>query len=238
MGKFLRTVDNSTGRIASRIIDKIQGIILQKINSQASYNYLMNHLGNGMIIPYNSMSISPRAMMVIINHILINDIKTIVEFGSGISTIFLNNLSKKNNLSLNITSVDHDGSWQKKIKEKYNLEQVKFIHAPQKGVIKFKGSDFIWYEQTAMGGIDKSAVDFVIIDGPIGEKSLYERAGAFEFFKSELNRKSFSCLMDDTNFKELKEVMAQYCPQATVYQDFSIYIPGNKYNIEPVLFAK
>ena len=96
MGKLFTIVDNSTGKIISRFIAKNQGLILQKITSQASYNYLMSHLSGDMIIPYNSWSISPRAMMVIINHILINDVKDIVEFGTGISTIFLNNLSKKN----------------------------------------------------------------------------------------------------------------------------------------------
>lgn len=229
MGKF---------KIADKVTDKIQGLILQKISSGASFNYLMNNLSNGLIIPYTSWGISPRTMMVIINHILINDIKNIVEFGSGTSTIFLNNLSKKNNLSLSITSVDHDQNWQKNIKEKYNVDHVNFVYAPLNNAMKFKSSKFNWYATEALKGIDKLNVDFIIVDGPIGENSPYERAGAFEFFKSELNRKNFSCLLDDTNVKACKEIMNHYCPGAQDYSEFCISGAGIKYGIEPVLFRK
>ena len=238
MGKLFTALDKGTGKILSRSVEKIQGLILQKVSSAASFNYLVNQLSDGLIIPYNSWSLSPRAMMLIINHILINDVKNIVEFGSGISTIFLNNLSKKNNLRLNIISVDHDDNWQKTIKEKYNVAGVNFVHAPLKSTMKFKNSDFTWYDNEVLKAIDKSNVDFVIVDGPIGKKSPYERAGAFEFFRSELERKNFSCFLDDTNVKELKEIMNHYYPGAQDYTEFCISGSGVKYEVEPVLFRK
>lgn len=212
--------------------------VIKKMISTSSYNYLMNNLSGGMVLPYNIWSISPTAMMVIINHILINNIKTIVEFGTGVSTIFLNNLSIKNNLDLNIISVDHDLYWQNIIRNRYKADRVDFIHAPLTTVMKFNGNEFNWYDVSKLNGINKSNTDFIIIDGPIGNKSPYERAGAMEFFKNVKDKSTFSCFLDDTNQDALKDVMCYYFPDAKFYTDFGIAGSGLLYEIDPVLFLK
>jgi hypothetical protein len=212
--------------------------IFKKIVSAASHDYLTTHLSGNMVIPYNAWSISPQGMMVIVNHVLINNVKTIVEFGTGISTVFLNNLSIKNNLDLNIISIDHDANWQKVIKEKYKATNVEYICAPLTGKQRFKNESFSWYDAGLLQNIDKKKTDFIIVDAPIGSGSLYERAGAFEFFKEELHTPGFSCYLDDTCEAPLKEIMLHYYPDAKLYPDFGIAGLGNAYEIEPVIFTK
>lgn len=212
--------------------------IFKKIVSASSYEYLMNHLSGDLVLPYNAWSISPQGMMVIVNHVLVNNVKTIVEFGTGISTVFLHNLSVKNNLGLKIISVDHDAAWQKTIREKYKAEQVEYIQCPVNRKMKFKNKEFLWYDEAPLKGIDRQKTDLVIVDAPIGTGSPYERAGAFEFFKDELSRKNFSCYLDDTNAAALKEIMLHYLPSAKIYPDFSIAVHGSAYEAEPVIFTK
>jgi hypothetical protein len=235
MKKYLATkIEN----IFTRGLRNNHDQVLKKMVSTSSYNYLMNNLSGGMVLPYNIWSISPPAMMVIVNHILINNVKTIVEFGTGVSTIFLNNLSIKNNLNLKIISVDHDLNWQNIIKEKYKVDGVEFIHAPLASVMKFKGNEYNWYDVSKLNAINKSEVDFIIIDGPIGTQSPYERAGAMEFFINEKNRANFSCFLDDINQGVLKDVMSYYFPYAKFYSEFGIAGSGLLYEIDPVLFIK
>ncbi len=212
--------------------------ILRKIVSASSFDYLMNNLGGGMVLPYNSWSISPQGMLMIVNHVLVNDIKTIVEFGTGISTVFLNNLSIKNNLDLKIISVDHDAAWQKIIREKYKADRVEYIHCELNTTMKFKNRDFLWYDPEALKKIDRQHVELVIVDAPIGSSSPYQRAGAFEFFHNELKRSNFSCYLDDTGQGPLKEIMKHYFTDARFYPDFSIAGLGSSYEAEPVIFSK
>lgn len=238
MSKLSKYMDLKLTNFFERGFRKNKEQIFKKIISASAYDYLMNNLSGELVIPYNAWSISPQGMMVIINHILVNDVKTIVEFGTGISTIFLNNLSIKNNLDLKIISVDHDAAWQKKIKEKYNATNVEYITCALNSKMKFKNEEYTWYDISNLQKIEKQKVDFVIIDAPIGNNSLWERAGAFEFFKQELNRSKFSCFLDDTNQTKLKEIMLHYFPDAKLYADFSIAGLGNTYEAEPVIFIK
>jgi hypothetical protein len=82
MSKIKTYLDLKLTNFFERAFRKNKEQILQKIVSASSYNYLMQHLSGGLALPYNTWSISPQGMMVIINHILINNVKTIVEFGA------------------------------------------------------------------------------------------------------------------------------------------------------------
>ena len=238
MSKLSKYMDMKLTNLFDRGFRKSKEQILKKIVSAASHDYLLTHLSGNIVIPYNAWSISPQGMMVIVNHVLINNVKTIVEFGTGISTVFLNNLSIKNNLDLKIISVDHDLNWQNTVKEKYNVQNVEFICAPLNTKQKFKNEEYFWYDHELLKHIEKKKIDFVIVDAPIGSGNLYERAGAFEFFKEELHGVNFSCYLDDTNKVQLKEIMLNYFPEAKMYPDFSIAGLGNLYEIEPVIFTK
>lgn len=238
MSKLSKYLDSKLTNLFERGYRYNKQSIDNKIVSASSYDYLMNNLSGGLTLPYNTWSISPVGMMVIINHILINDIKTIVEFGSGISTIFLHNLSIKNGLGLKIISVDHDANWQQIIKMKYKVDSVKFIASPLDFQMRFKDTSYNWYNLEDLKIIDRKTTDFIIVDAPIGKTSQYERAGAFEFYKEELNRTNFSCYLDDTNFPPLKEIMNHYCQNVKFYSNFGIATSGNMYETEPVIFTK
>jgi len=238
MNSLSKYLDLKLTNFFERAFRKNKEQIIKKIVSASSYDYLMNHLSGDMVLPYNTWSISPQGMMLIVNHILVNDVKTIVEFGTGISTIFLNNLSIKNNLNLKIISIDHDANWQNLIKEKYKAEHVEYISCDLNKIVKFKSKEFLWYDHNALKHINKQKTDLLIVDAPIGSKSDYERAGAFEYFKDEFERKNFSCYLDDTNHPPIKEIMQYYFADARFYADFSIAGLGSSYEIDPIIFAK
>lgn len=238
MNKFSRYLDEKLINFFERGFRKNREQLLRKAISASSYNYLMSELSGGLVLPYNAWSISPQGMMTIVNHILVNDIRYIVEFGTGISTVFLNNLAIKNKLDLKIISVDHDEAWQNSIKNKYNVTRVDFVCAPLSGQMSFKTHSFPWFDTAALSVIDRSLTDLVIIDAPIGNSNPYERAGAFEFYRNELKRANFSCYMDDSNDLPLREVMSFHYPDARFYPNFSIAGAGRVYEAEPVIFTK
>ncbi|MFI1745061.1 hypothetical protein [Thalassobellus sediminis] len=92
-----------------------------------SFNSLGTLIYNYPYIPFTRGSLRPFCLNHIINDIIINDRKQIIEFGSGIAKILIGRLIKKNNLDATLTSIEHDLEWFKllyKILSKENLNNV------------------------------------------------------------------------------------------------------------------
>ena len=99
-------------------------------------------------IPWTASSIRPSAIVKILNDITINERKNIIEFGSGVSTVFIAKTIR--NSGGHLYTVDHDGSWIKVVKKmlkKENLgDVVSFIHAPMNASI-FSLNKSDWYDE-------------------------------------------------------------------------------------------
>jgi hypothetical protein len=233
-----KMIDVTIGKLLGRYL----AINYQKVNERVisgSYlNYLNSTLSNGYFIPYSTVSISPLAMVYILNHIIINNVKVIVEFGTGISTIYLNNLIEKHQLELKVYSIDHDKQWQDNLKNQYNLTNIDFISSELTTFDNFENQGYCWYDESFLSKINKGEVDLVIVDAPLRAGNTYGRAGAFKLFESEFSRIGFTIILDDTNDSSTFEIIKKYCPSAVQYKDFSVYSNGLKYIPEPLLLAK
>jgi predicted O-methyltransferase YrrM len=68
-----------------------------------------------------------------LNDIVINDRKSIIEFGSGLSTIMIGRLIKKNGLDTRVLPVEHDEEWMKALagilKNENTGDAVTLLHA-------------------------------------------------------------------------------------------------------------
>lgn len=175
---------------------------------------LLNNLFDGYDqLPITKSSMSFFAIAMIINDIQINNRKTILEFGSGLSTIIISRLIKKNKLPCKIYSIEHDKSWfdllNNILKKENTSENVVSIHAPL-SVSKKSKKNLDWYnEEAILNGMPKNILfDLLIIDGPPAHeksKSL-SRYPALPFAKDKLN-KSYSIYLDDASRKGELEVI-------------------------------
>lgn len=192
---------------------------------------LLNNIFEGYEhLPITKSSMSFFAIAMIFNDIQINNRKTILEFGSGLSTILMARLIKNNKLTCRIYSVEHDKNWfdllNTILKKENTFENVTTIYAPLSNSEKSK-KNLEWYNE---GSIIKqipenTLFDLVIIDGPPAHeksKSL-SRYPALPFFKNKLN-KSYSVYLDDASRNGEQEVIRYWKEEL----NFSFNIINNR----------
>lgn len=119
-------------------------------------------------IVWSSSSIRPSAMVQILNEIIVNNRKEIVEFGCGITTVYMAKILKQ--YGGHLYSVEDNNEWiaivSTMLKQSDLLDNVTFIHAPLvKSTYSLENCN--WYDENivkySLRGIE---FDMVIVDGP------------------------------------------------------------------------
>ncbi|NMH86348.1 class I SAM-dependent methyltransferase [Flavivirga algicola] len=170
-------------------------------------------------LPFTPFSLNPYTIIHILNDILFNDRRQIVEFGGGISTIIISRFIKVNNLKTKILSIDNNESWQKIIfneVKKYdcsdNLLQIHCsIVEHENEILKVYDND-CWYDHKKVNSeIDKLdyEVDLVIVDGPSTATSKFVRYPALPTIQSKLST-SASIFLDDIKRPAEKEILEKW----------------------------
>ena len=183
-------------------------------------------------------------LAVILNDIIINQRKSIIEFGSGVSTLAISNLIKKNNLKCSFVSIEDNKEWFDYINSflsRNDLQKdVTIIYAPLESSDLALG-DNLWYSMQALNnGISKeSKISLAIIDGPAAwkPKIRLSRYPAIPYLINFL-AEEYSIYLDDTNRKGEKEVFSlwhqKYNLKFEQINDTSaVCIKGNKLNTIP-----
>ena len=129
------------------------------------------------IVPSNALdlisdfSMTAYGLVFLSNEIIINKRKNIIEFGSGISTIYLALSILKHNLNGNITTIENDAVWFERVKSKLAELQltpfVNLIYAPLMDDVEL-GKSNKWYNSAVIDKrLNKSKpFDMVVVDGP------------------------------------------------------------------------
>ncbi|WP_029035033.1 class I SAM-dependent methyltransferase [Salinimicrobium terrae] len=166
-------------------------------------------------LPFNGGALRPMCIAYILNEIIINQRKMILEFGSGLSTILMARLIKRNNLGLKIITVEHNKEWatviDRYLKNEDLQQYVKIIQADLKEIETPLGK-VNWYNyQTVLSGIENKKFDLITVDGPPanGRKIRYSRFPAFtkitEFFQED-----YCLLLDDANRKGEQKIIKSF----------------------------
>lgn len=114
-------------------------------------------------LPWTAASIRPAALVAVCNDVVIRRRRTIVELGSGISTVVLARLLGQTGGRL--VSVDHDEQWLAIVADLLTAaglrDAVRLHHAPLVAG---------WYDRASMAkaltDADGAAVDLLVVDGP------------------------------------------------------------------------
>jgi hypothetical protein len=155
-------------------------------------------------LPFTGSSFRPFCLAHILNDIIVNNRENIIEFGSGISTVLIGRLVKKNSLKTKILSVDHDESWLKvlsKLIENEKLEDiVSLLHAPlSENNLALENNK--WYNLEVLTHSTKGFnYDMVIVDGPPAWEATKSKSRypALPFMIDKLSGK-YSIYLDDAH---------------------------------------
>jgi predicted O-methyltransferase YrrM len=144
-----------------------------------------------IFLPFSNASIRPFSMACILNDLLINKRKSILEFGAGLSTILMGRLIAQHRLDSIIISVEQDKGWIEFIQElidKEKLEKiVRLLYAPLVDSAKSLDNNK-WYDENSLRLIENVKLDMVIIDGPTAWEPQKHKARypAFPFIINKL----------------------------------------------------
>lgn len=193
-------------------------------------------------------SMSTYGLFFLGNDILLNNKKNILEFGSGISTIYMARLIEKYNLDTRITTVEHNFGYLSNLKEvisQSNLDHfVSFIHAPLCTDVRM-GDDNKWYDETILNEcLNKSKkYDMIVIDGPPAYSKNIElsRYGAIPF-AIDITSNDCSIFLHDAQRQGEQKIMAiwdrEFKLKFHLYNDTSVCRIGKFRDTHPNFIMK
>lgn len=155
---------------------------------------LSDHLPD-QYFAWTQKSIKPHSLLAVVNDMVVNQRKTIVEFGMGISTIVISNIIKKNNLETQLISFEHDENWIK-IVNSYVSGGNQSYHLPLNDPPPFS------YNADKTTEILKNiSIDSVLVDGPPAYNWIRRRSrrSVIDIVKPFLNQEKFCIFLDDVN---------------------------------------
>jgi len=196
-----------------------------KIDDTYSLNLLQPLINGYPFLPFTGSALRPFCLVHMLNDIVINGRKNILEFGSGLSTIMIGRLIRKNNLSASILSVEHDEGWVKVLSGILQQEQlsevVQLIHAPL-AECTFAADNNRWYDTNIINShMQNRKFDMVIVDGPPAWEKGKEKARypAIPYMVPKLD-KLFSIYLDDANRPGEQSILQQWKKEYSI--DFRI----------------
>ena len=154
-------------------------------------------------LPWSDSSIRPSALVSILNDITLNKRTNIVEFGGGISTIFiakhLRNLNRGG-----VTTFEHNKEWVdilNNIISQSGLDDFcTVVHAPMR-CCSYALNNQEWYDHNVIENtLRPHSIDLVLVDGPLAySKELAQsRYPALPVIRPFL-KSNFSIYLDDIN---------------------------------------
>ena len=162
---------------------------------------------NWAYLPLTDWAAGPEFICHISNEICINNRRSIVEFGSGVTTIMLARLAKTNSIDLKITTIDQSQEWQgivKQIAVHDGVDQyINFVHNPIKHGIYGNIAEI---QQRIF--IKEDRFDCVIVDGPASGHE-FTRLESLPIVRDYLCN-SFVIFLHDTDRNEEKLLAADW----------------------------
>lgn len=165
-------------RILNRITDNSAFLAAGKAADTLALNVLNDIDIDIGFIPWTRAAMRPSTILHILNEIFINDRRSIIEFGAGVSTIYLAWAAKQ--VGANVISIEENGSWASKIKTHVGdigAGDVCDVRAIGRKPLKGQGYDSHWYDagqvKDLIGGLK---FDVVVVDGPTAFEAGQEQA--------------------------------------------------------------
>lgn len=154
-----------------------------------------------VFLPFGQWAMEPASLLQIINFIQIRQCQSVVECGSGLSTLIIGALFQQNQRG-HIISLEEDPEWHEimsKLLEEQGLNPyVTLISAPLQPYDS-SAKETLWYSRERLASIfqEFKQLDLLIIDGPIASSSA-SRYPALPEFEPLIDGQTL-IILDDSN---------------------------------------
>lgn len=205
---FLKTFEIG---LFSRLLKPIE--LLEDIKATQSLAPL-----NQKYLPWTGSALRPAAVQTILNDIVVNRKKIIVELGGGISTIYICRLLaqlRNDDIKRKLYCIEHDETWAQilnkiLIDENISNDLFEIFHAPLAPYST--ESKHPWYSKMEALKIDN--IDLLLVDGPPAYKRELEmaREPALQYFEKKLSSTA-SIYLDDIHRKGERKIAYKWHKQ-------------------------
>lgn len=200
-------------KIVGRFFDDSSRIAAGKAADSLALCHL-NDIDIGIdFMPWTRAAMRPSTVLHILNEIFINDRRSIIEFGSGISTLYLAWAAKKTNAR--VLSIEENEDWSSKIAEILNrnaLDTYCDIHSVPCHDVTMNGYSSRWYDVDLVKEIvGQTTFDLVIVDGPTAFRKGQENARrpAIDVLRANLSE-NYVIFLDDAMRGGEKRILAAW----------------------------
>jgi len=135
--------------------------------------------------------------------------ETIVEIGSGVSTLIAGYALRKNGTG-SVVSLEHDAAWLARcarlIEEHGLSEEASVVHAPLR-TTTIDGAQWQWYETDGLGRV--ASIDLLVVDGPLGSLQALARYPALPVLIHLLSPEAV-VMLDDADRPDERQIVARW----------------------------
>lgn len=122
-------------------------------------------------LPWSTSAMRPSAVVKILNEIIINNRVNVIEFGSGLTTIYIAATLRQINSNSIVVSVEHDLEWieicQRIIDQENLTKFVQLVHAPME-LSNYSIDHLPWYSEACIKKVTrKCRFNMAVVDGPL-----------------------------------------------------------------------
>ncbi|WP_128763287.1 class I SAM-dependent methyltransferase [Leeuwenhoekiella aestuarii] len=209
-------------------------------------NKLLHLLPRPYFIPETGWSMTPRAIVHCLNLIHIRKAKTIIEFGSGATTLYIAQTLKNLGDDFIFYSVESDLTWKNAMEAQLDAlglsDSVTILYCPLKDVSKewaYK-EQHLWYDTAILKSeIGDTLFDFVLVDGPFGGSTPYARYSAYPFLTDNSHNGTI-WFLDDTSRPMEREIIQTWKTESnlnlSLYKRYGILASESKFDASPYAF--
>jgi Methyltransferase domain len=172
-----------------------------------AWHVLRPLLDVGPYLPWSSGAMRPAGLVTVCNAIVSDARTSVVECGSGASTVLLARLLRERGAGT-LVSIEHDAGWAALTTDLLRRERLdaaaRVVHAPLTG-------DPPWYAPEPLEGALPDSVDLLVVDGPPAFEPGHEhrREPALGFFEERL-ADGAAVVLDDLQRAGEREVLARW----------------------------
>ena len=183
---------------------------LEDVHQELRAQMNLQPLLQDTFLPYSFWAMEPGNMLRLLATIQFNDYRTIVECGSGISTILIGRMLKQLGGG-HLYSLEEDANWHRVMTHAVEhdglADCVTLIHAPLE---HHPESGAPWYDVPSAGRVYElvKRIDLLLVDGP-KSVSQYSRYPALPYFAALLDESSL-IVLDDSKRPAEKAVIRRW----------------------------
>lgn len=169
-------------------------------------------------IPWTKAALRPAGVRALLNEVVVHQRRSVLEFGSGISTLYLAHYFDGEGEG-HVVSVEEDEEWATIVEgylEELGVSQDRFqiLRAPLQPFTEASSPEF-WYDTEVLRPeLQQKTFDMMFVDGPVSwrDENAFARYPAFPFVADRLREDSVAFL-DDAGWGDQEEIFRRWADE-------------------------